>query len=190
MIGKSTIISTSRWDCVGLAHEWVDLNPQQRKDRCQQNRPHDDNRGSAILAAHQSFQERVKMHYDPEGKEELSEERTPRLVASIQSIWNTRNNADQVDDNQSCWRNEKSRPFKDIKLSEFGIVGSFGSDGKISVNPSQHLQEALEDGKKMGRHTTDHPKLLISPPVINANPTPPHFENARSKDGQEKRNKP
>lgn len=56
-----------------FGEEGVDPDPEQREDGGQQNGPHNDDGGHAVLPAHEPFQERIQVHDYPEGKEELAE---------------------------------------------------------------------------------------------------------------------
>lgn len=68
-----TVQSTflQKWT-VGLGQERIDSNPQKRKDGSKQDWPDNDDCGSSVLSAEQTFQERIKVNYHPECKEKLT----------------------------------------------------------------------------------------------------------------------
>lgn len=127
----------------------------------------------------------------PKGKKQLPKERTPRLVSVVDGVGDPGNNPHQVDDEEGCWRNEESRPFEHVELGEitFFIWGLRG-DSEVCVNAGQHFEQTLEDGKEMGRDTTNDPKLLVSPPLVDPNPTPSHLKDTSRKDGEKEGDEP
>jgi hypothetical protein len=102
--------------------ERINSHPQQRKDGCKKNRPHDNNGGCPVLATHQTFEERVEMDDHPEGKEKLAKEWTPRLVTTVDGMGYPGNNTYQVNDEESCWWDEQSCPFKHVQFSEITVL--------------------------------------------------------------------
>lgn len=62
------------------------------------------------------------MHDDPEGEEELPEERAPRLVAVVDGIRYPGHHPDQVYDEDGGWRDEQRGPLEGVQLAEVLIV--------------------------------------------------------------------
>lgn len=115
------------------------------------------------------------MNNNPKGKEELPKQRSPWAVAIVDGIRHPGNNSNHVQNDQCCWGNEKGGPLEEVELPKLGVVGSLGSDSEVGVHPAKHFEEALEDRKEVGRDAADDPKLLVAPPVLDANSTPSEF---------------
>ena len=131
------------------------------------------------------------MDNHPESEEQLAEKGTPRLIATVNGVRNSSNNSNYVDNEESSWGNEKSGPFEHVELSKISIfVGCFRSNREVRINSSKNFKQTLEHGKQMGRHTSDNPKLLVSPPFIDSDATPSHFQNTSGKDRKKERNEP
>lgn len=60
------------------------------------------------MLAHEALEEWVQMQDDPEGKEDLSKERSPGLVYTVEGIRESSHDTDQVDD-ENC--DNGSEPF-------------------------------------------------------------------------------
>ena len=129
------------------------------------------------------------MHDHPEGEEELAEERTPRLVAIVDGVGNARHNADYVDDEQCRRWDEEGGPLEGVELCELVvfITCGLGGDSEVGIDTSQDLEQTLNDGEQVRRHTTNHPELLVPPPLLYAHPAPPQLQDARCEDRNEKR---
>lgn len=103
-------------------YEWINPDPKQGENGGKKDRPYDNNGGSPVLLAHQTLEEGIKMHDDPEGEEELSEERAPRLVAVVDGIRYPSHHPHQVYDEDGGWRDEQRGPLEGIQLAEVLIV--------------------------------------------------------------------
>lgn len=131
------------------------------------------------------------MNNHPEGKEELAEKRSPGLITTINGVRYSGDDSDKVYDQKGCGGYQECGPFEHVQLCEISIlVGRLGSDSEVRVNASENFENTLKYGKKMGRDTTDDPKLFIPPPFINANTTPSHLQDAGGEDGEEERDEP
>lgn len=69
-----------------LGQEGIDPDPDQREDGSKQNGPEHDDGGSSVLPTRRPLQERIQMNDDPEGKEELPEQRPPGAVAVVDGV--------------------------------------------------------------------------------------------------------
>ena len=94
--------------------ERINSHPQQRKDWSKKDRPHDNNGGCPVLATHQTFEERIEMDDHPEGEEKFAKEWTPCLITAIDGMGYPGHNTHQVNDEESCWRDEESCPFEQV----------------------------------------------------------------------------
>ena len=131
------------------------------------------------------------MDDNPEGEEELPEERAPRLVAAVDGVGDTSDDADKVNDEESGRRDEEGGPFEHVELGEVSaFVGGFGSDGEVGVDAGEDFQKALEDGEQVGRYATDDPELLVPPPLLDAHSAPPHLQDSGGEDGQKEGDEP
>ena len=105
--GLITVQSTllQKWT-IWLGQEWIDSNPQKGEDWSKQNRPDNNDCGSSVLSAEQTFQERIQVNYHPKCKEKLAKQRPPWLIAIVYSIRDTSHHSNQVYYQQCCWRDE------------------------------------------------------------------------------------
>jgi hypothetical protein len=172
---------------LGPDDERVDPDPEQGEDGGQQHGPDDHNGGGPVLPAHEPLEERVEVDDDPEGEEELAEERAPRLVSVVDGVGDAGDNADDVDDEQRGRRDEEGGPLEGVELGELVVLVArgLGRDGEVGVDPGQDLEQALHDGEQVRRHAADDPELLVPPPLLDAHPAPPHLQDARREDGDE-----
>ena len=169
----------------------VDSDPQKRENGCKKNGPDHHNGWCSVLASHETFEERVEMDDHPECKEELTKEGTPWLVPTVDGIGDTCNNSNQVYDEKCCGRDEKGCPFEHVQFCKVSIfIWCLWGNSEVGVNSSKHFEQTLEHGKKMGRNTTDNPKLFVSPPLVDSNTAPPHLKYTGCEDGKKERDKP
>jgi hypothetical protein len=128
---------------------------------------------------------------DPEGEEELAEERAPRLVSAVDGVGDAGDDADQVDDQDGGGRDQERRPLEHVQLREVAVlVRGLGGDGEVGVDAGQHLEQALEHGEEVRGDAPDHPELLVPPPLVDAHPAPPHLQDARGEDRDEEGDEP
>jgi hypothetical protein len=131
------------------------------------------------------------MQNDPNGKEQLSKQRSPRLVSTVNGIGYTSNNTNKVDHKHSGWGNEETCPLEDIELSKVTIlIRGLGGDSEVGVNTGKDLEETLEDSEEMSRSATNDPELFIPPPILNADTTPTQFKETRGENRDKKENEP
>lgn len=120
----------------------------------------------------------------PKGEKQLAKERSPRLVSAVDSIGDPGDHSHQVDDEESRWRDEEGRPLEHVELGKVTVfIRGLGGDSEVCVNASEHFEQTLEDGEEMGGDTTDDPKLLVSPPLVDPNPAPSHLKDTSCEDG-------
>ncbi|GER26163.1 proteasome subunit beta type-1, partial [Striga asiatica] len=150
-ISLITIQPTNLQDEPIPRQERVYPNPKQREYRGQENRPHHNNSWQPILLPHKALQKRVKMYNHPKSKEQPAKEWAPRLVSVIYSIRNPDSHPNNINDQKSHGRDQKGSP----------------------------LEETLNECEKVRRDSTNDPKLLVSPQIIDPDSTPLHLEDAR-----------
>nr|GMD48753.1 uncharacterized protein LOC109166435 [Ipomoea batatas] len=115
----------------------VDAHPQQREDRSEEDGPDDDDGGRAVLPAEQTFEERVQVDDDPNGEEQPSEQRTPRLIPAVDGERDSRHYAYQVHYKDRGRRNEERSPLENVELRKLPVfVRCLRGDGEIGVDPS------------------------------------------------------
>jgi len=175
---------------IGLGEEGVDAHPQERDDGGQEDRPDDDDGRGSVLPSEQTLEERVEMDNHPEREEELPEERPPGFVSVVDRVGDAGHHTDEVEEEQGGRRNQQGCPFERVQLRELLVVSSLCCHREARVHTSYDLEKSLEHSKEMGRDTTNNPKLLISPPIVNRYTSPSHLQNARSKNADEKRHVP
>ena len=176
---------------LGVGDEGVDPHPEQGEDRGEQDGPDDDDGGGAVLATQQTLEERVKMEDNPDGEEELAEERAPGLITAVDGVGDAGDDADEVDHEDGGGRDEQRRPFEDVELGEVAlVVGGLGRDREVGVDAGQHLEQTLEHREQMGRRPPDHPELLVPPPVLDPHTAPPQLHDSRREDGREHQYEP
>lgn len=171
---------------INFAHKGIYLHPNKREDRGQQHWPQNNNGWSPVLATHETLEEGVEMNNHPEGKEHLAKEWSPWIVSFVKCIRKSSNNTHHIDDDKSRRRDQNCCPFDKVELTKLSIVGCFWSDCEVGIKASQHLQESLENSKEMGWNASNDPKLLITPPLLNADTTPPQLKHTCHDDGNEK----
>lgn len=132
-----------------FGQEGVNANPEQGEDRGQENGPHNDDGGHAVLSAHQAFQEGIQVHNHPECKEELAKQRTPRLIPVVDGVRDSGHHAYEVDDEQRCRGDQQGRPLEQVELAKIIVIRRFRGDGEVGVNACKHLQEPLENRKQV-----------------------------------------
>lgn len=175
---------------LGAADERVDLDPEEGEDGGEQDRPEHDDGGRPVLATHETLEEGVQVHDHPHGEEHLAEERAPGLVAAVERVGEPGHHADEVEHQDGGRRDQHRRPLEHVQLAELGVVRRLGRNGEVGVQPSNHLEDTLEHGEEVGGDATDDPELLVAPPVLNADATPPQLQDARHDDGDEEAKKP
>lgn len=126
----------------------------------------------------------------PKCKEQFTEKRTPRVVSIVYRVRHTGDNSDDVYYQKGGGGNQESRPFELVEFGERIIIAAFWRYGKVGVDTGENLEETLEDSEKMGWYASDHPKLLVPPPLVDPDPAPPHFEDSRREDADEKGEEP
>lgn len=131
------------------------------------------------------------MNNHPKGKEQLTKKWSPRLVPAIDRVRNSSHHPDYVDYEEGGRWDEEGGPFEEVELGKVAIlIRGFGGDGEVGVYPSKDFEKALDDSEKMGRDTTDDPKLFVPPPLVYADAAPPHLKYAGGKDGEKEGDKP
>lgn len=137
------------WSSVcGVVDKGIDTDPEQGEYGSKKNGPDDNNRWSTILATQQTLEEGIQVDNDPDGKEQLTKERAPRLVPGVDGIRNTGHYTHQVENEDGGRRDEESSPFEDVKLCEISIfVWCFWGDCEVGVDASEYFQQALEDSE-------------------------------------------
>ena len=118
----------------GLHHKRINSHPKQREDRRQQNRPYHHNSWCSVLSSHQTFEERVEMNNHPKGEEEFTKQRSPRLIPIVDCIRDACNDANNVYDEDCCWRDKQSCPFERVKFSKVIIICCLWCDCEVCVN--------------------------------------------------------
>ncbi|BAT11226.1 Os10g0467850 [Oryza sativa Japonica Group] len=177
---------------LGLGDEGVDPDPDEGEDGGEEDGPEHDNGGRPVLPPHEPLEEGVEVEDDPEGEEELPEQRAPRPVPVVHGVRHAGDDPHHVDDDQRRRRHQQRRPLEQVELAErVGLVGGgLGRHREVGVHAAEHLEEALEHGEQVRRHAADHPELLVPPPVLDAHPAPPQLQHPRRDDRQEKRYEP
>ena len=177
---------------LGLGDEGVDPNPDEREDGGEEDGPEHDDGGRPVLPPHEPLEEGVEVDDDPEGEEELAEERAPGAVAVVDGVGDAGDDADHVDDDERGGGHQQGGPLEEVELAEGVrlVGGRLGGDGEVGVHAAQHLEQALEHGEEVRRDAADDPELLVPPPVLDAHPAPPQLQHARRDDGQEQRDEP
>jgi hypothetical protein len=177
---------------LGLRDKRVDPDPDEREDGGEEDGPEHDDGGRPVLPPHEPLEERVEVDDDPEGEEELAEERAPGAVAVVDGVGHAGHDAHHVDDDERGGGHQQGGPLEEVEVPEgVGLVaGRLGGDGEAGVHAAQNLEEALEHGEEMRGHAADDPELLVAPPVLDAHPAPPQLQDARRDDGQEERDEP
>jgi len=131
------------------------------------------------------------MDDDPECKEKLPKEGSPRLVPTVDGVGDTSNNSYHVYYEKGCGRDQKGGPFEQVELSKISIfIWGLGGHSEVGVNSGKHFQKALEDGEEMRRHAADHPELFVPPPLVDSYAAPPHLQDSGGKDGKKERDEP
>lgn len=77
---------------IWFGQERINPNPQKGENWSKENRPDNNDCWCPVLPAQQTFEEGIEMDNNPEGKEELSEQRSPGFITIIDRIWNTGHN--------------------------------------------------------------------------------------------------
>lgn len=126
----------------------------------------------------------------PEGKEHLPKKRSPRFIPFIQRVRKSSNHSNHVENQKGGWRDQNCGPLENVELTKLRIVRWFCSHCEVGVKSSNHFEKPLENGKEMSRNASNHPKLLVTPPIFNADTTPPQLEHAGNNDGDEEAKKP
>lgn len=124
------------------------------------------------------------MNDDPKREKQFPEKRSPRAVPIVNGVRNSCDNADHVEDDESCGRDEKSCPFEEVKISKLvGFIrGSFGRDGEVCVDTEEDFEETLKYGEEVSGDSSYHPELLVTPEVSDAHFTPPQLQDRRRDD--------
>lgn len=169
----------------GLHHKRINSNPKQREDRRQQNRPNHHNGWCSVLSSHQTFEEWVEMNNHPKWEEEFTKQRSPRLISIVDGIRDTCNDANNVYDEDCCWRDKQSRPFERVKFSKVIVICCLWCDCEVCVNACQDFEETLDNSKEMSWDSSNNPELLVSPPFLDAHSTPSQFQDSRCNDRPE-----
>jgi len=177
-------------DDLGSSDEWVDLDPEEGEDGGEEDGPEHHDGGRAVLAAHETLEERVQVHDHPHGEEHLAKERAPGLIAAVERGREASHHAHQVEHQDAGGRDQHRRPLEHVQLPELGVVRGLRRDCEVGVQPGNHLENTLEHGEQVGGHASDDPELLIAPPVLNPDATPPQLQHGRQDDGHEEAKKP
>lgn len=117
------------------ADKRINLHPDKRENRCQQNRPQNNNSWGSVLSSHKSLEERIEMQNDPKRKENLSKQGPPCFIPTIECVGESSNHSDQVHNENGCWRDQNCRPFDHIELSKFSVIGCFGCHCEVGIKP-------------------------------------------------------
>ena len=125
------------------------------------------------------------MQDHPECEEELAKQHANLLIARIHRAGNAGNDAQHVDDDEEGGRDEQGGPLDEIELGKLAVVRLFGGDCEVGVNARKHLEEALEDGKQVGRHAANDPELLVAPQLRERHARPAALERVGGNDGEE-----
>lgn len=98
----------------GLDGEGINPDPEQGEDGGEQHGPDDNNGGRPVLPPHEPLEEGVEVDDDPEGEEELPEERAPRLGAVVDGVGDAGDDADDVEDEQRGGWDEEGGPLEGV----------------------------------------------------------------------------
>lgn len=119
------------------------------------------------------------MDNNPQRKEELPKQCSPRMFTTVYGICETCYNTNKVDYCDSGWRYQKCSPFNGVEFAKLPIIRCLRYNAEVDVASSkgQGFHKAMYNGKEMRRHASNDPELLIPPPFLEADATPSQFKN-------------
>lgn len=86
------------------------------------------------------------MNNHPEREEQFPKKRAPRLVPTVDGIWDPSNDSDNVNDEECGRWYEKSSPFEQVELGKISVlVWGLGSDSEVGINTCEYFEQTLHD---------------------------------------------
>jgi hypothetical protein len=158
----------------------TDVNPQQRDDDGEEAGPDEDNGGSLAASAHETLEEGVQMHEHPETEEHSAQKLAPLGVGGVDRAGDAHGYGDHVGDPNSDGRNKQRRPLHNVQICinvVFVLTRRLRRQSEGDFHSSHNLEQTLEDSSKMRTRSSNHPKLLVPPPLLQRNLRPSHLQN-------------
>ena len=122
------------------------------------------------------------MQEHPEGEEQASKQLAPLGDGGVDGARTADGYGNDVREADGDWGNHQRRPLDDVEIRVqviFILSRRLGRQCERNFHSNHDLEQPLHDGRNVSAGASDDPKLLVTPPLLQRDARPLHFQNGQ-----------